>query len=62
MEPWRNDCVAVFLYYFLVMLRNDVLIENNKYGYNIMQNNGTMKAVHLTHAQMAETRHSFRHP
>ena len=27
------------------MLRNDVLIENNKYGYVTMQNNGAMKIV-----------------
>ena len=25
------------------MLRDDVLIENNKYGYVTMQNNGAMK-------------------
>ena len=35
------------------MLCDDVLIENNKYGRVIMQNNGTMKIVNFTHAQMA---------
>ena len=42
------------------MLRDDVLIENNKYGYVTMQNNGAMKLVNFTHAQTAETRRSFR--
>ena len=40
------------------MLRDDVVIENNKYGYVNMQNNGTMKRVTFTHAQTAETRRS----
>ena len=44
------------------MLRDDVLIENNKYGYIIMQNIVAMKIVNFTHAQMAETRHSFCRP
>ena len=39
------------------MLRDDVLIENNKYGCIIMQNNWAMKIVNFTHAQTAETRH-----
>ena len=37
------------------MLHNDVLIESNKYGCDIVQNNGTMKIVNFTHVQMAET-------
>ena len=41
------------------MLRDDVLIENNKYGCVIMQNNGAMKIINFMHAQMAETRCSF---
>ena len=41
------------------MLRDDVLIESNKYGCIIMQNNGAMKIVNFTHAQIAETRRSF---
>ena len=44
------------------MLRDDVLIENNKYGCIIIQNNGAMKIVNLTHVQMAETRCSFHRP
>ena len=28
-KPWRNDRVVIVL---LLMLRDDVLIENNKYG------------------------------
>ena len=43
------------------MLRDDVLIENIKYGCVIMQNNGAMKLVNFTHAQTAETRRSFHH-
>ena len=38
-----------------MMLRDDVLIENSKYGCIIMQNNGAMKKVNFTHVQMAET-------
>ena len=41
------------------MLRDDVLIENIKYGCIIMQNNRAMKLVNFTHAQTAETRYSF---
>ena len=37
------------------MLHDDVLIQNNKYGYVIMQNNGAMKIANFTHAQMGET-------
>ena len=44
------------------MLRDDVLIENSKYSYVTMQNNGAMKIVDFTHAQTAETRHSFLRP
>ena len=29
------------------MVRNDVLIENNKYGYVTMQNKGAMKIVNF---------------
>ena len=35
------------------MLRDDVLIENSKYGYIIMQNNGAI--ANVMHEQMAET-------
>ena len=41
------------------MLHDDVLIENNKYGYITMQNNGAMKIINFTHAQTAETRRFF---
>ena len=41
------------------MLPDDVLIETNKYGCVIIQNNGAMKIVNFMHAQMAETRCSF---
>ena len=41
------------------MLRDDVLIENNKYSYVTVQNNGAMKIVIFMHAQTAETRRSF---
>ena len=44
------------------MLRDDILIENNKYGYVTMQNNGAKKIVNITHAQTAETRRSFLRP
>ena len=57
-KPWRNDHVVIILLFSSVMLRN-VLIENNKFGCVIMQNNGAMKIVNFTHAQTAETRHSF---
>ena len=40
------------------MLSDDVLIENNKFGFAIMQNNGAMKIVNFMHTQTAETRHS----
>ena len=34
-----------------IMVRNDVLIENTKYGCTIMQNNGAMRnIVNFTHA------------
>ena len=39
-KPWRNDHVVIVLYF---LLRNDVLIENSKYGCIIMQNNRAMK-------------------
>ena len=48
--------------FYSAMVRDDVLIENNKYGYVTMQNNGAIKIVNFTHAQTAETRHSFLHP
>ena len=41
------------------MLCDEVLIENNKYGYVTMQNNGAMKIVNFMHVQTAETRCSF---
>ena len=44
------------------MLRDDILIENNKYGYVTKQNNGAMTIVKFTHVQTAETRHSFHPP
>ena len=57
MDKWPcGDCFN----FYSVMLRDDVLIENNKYGYVTMQNNGAMKLVNFTHAQTAETRRSFR--
>ena len=42
-----------------MVLRDDVLIENNNSGCVIMQNNKAMKIVNFTHAQTAETRRSF---
>ena len=56
MEKW--PCGDSFTFYSVV-LRDDVLIENNNYGCVIMQNNGAMKIVNFTHAQTAETRCSF---
>ena len=59
MDKWPcGDCFT----FSSVMLRDDILIENNKYCCVIMQNNGAMKIVNFTHVQMVETRHSFRHP
>ena len=59
MEKWPcGDCFT----FYSVVLHDDVLIENNKYGCVIMQNNGAMKIVNFTHAQTAETRHSFLCP
>ena len=43
------------------MLRNDVLIENNKYGYITMQNNRALAIINFMHVLTAETRRSF-HP
>ena len=63
MNKWScGDCYA----FYSVMLHDDVLIENNKYGWVIichygyinMQNNGALKMVNFTHEQTAETRHS----
>ena len=34
-KPWRNDRVVIVLFYSMV-LRDDVLIENNNYGCVIM--------------------------
>ena len=50
-----GDCFT----FYSAMVRDDVLFENNKYGYVTMQNNGTMEIVNFTHAQTAETRRSF---
>ena len=61
-KPWRNDCVVIVLLFYSVVLRDDVLIENNNYVCVIMQNNGAMKIVNFTHAQTAETRRSFLRP
>ena len=59
MDKWPcGDCFT----FYSMMLRDDILIENNKYGYVTMQNNGTMKIVNFTHAHTAETRRSFLHP
>ena len=59
MDKWPyGDCLT----FYSVMLCDDMLIENNKYGYVTMQNNGAMKTVNFTHVQMAETRRSFHHP
>ena len=56
LEKWPcGDCFT----FYSVMLRYDVLIENNKCSYIIMQNNEAMKIVNFTHAQTAETKHSF---
>ena len=44
------------------MVRDGVLIENNKYVYVTMQNNGAMKIVNIMHVQTAETRRSFLRP
>ena len=58
-EKWPyGDCFT----FSSMVLRDDVLIENNKYGYVIMQNNGAMKIVNFTHVQTAETRCSFLRP
>ena len=60
MKKW--PCGDSFTFYSVV-LRDDVLIENNNYyGCIIMQKNGAMKIATLTHAQTAETRCSFLHP
>ena len=59
MGKW--PCDVCFTFYSL-MMRDDVLIKNNKYGYVTMQNNGAMKIVNFTHALMAETRRSFLRP
>ena len=61
-KPWINDhnYGDCFTFYSAVV-HNDVLIENNKYGYITIQNNGAMKIVNFTHAQTAETRRSFLH-
>ena len=45
-----------------MVLRDDVLIENNNYSCVIMQNNGAMKVVNFAHAQTAETKRSFLRP
>ena len=37
-KPWINDHVVIVLL-LSVVLRDDVLIENNNYGCVIMQNN-----------------------
>ena len=52
MDKWPyGDCFT----FYSAVVHNDVLIENNKYGYITMQNNGAMKIVNFTHAQTAET-------
>ena len=53
-----DDCFT----FYSSMVRDDILIENNKYGYVTMQNNGAKKIVNITHAQTAETRRSFLRP
>ena len=58
-KPLVNDHVVNCFTFYSVMLRDDVLIENNKYGCVIMQNNEAMKIVNFTHVQTAEIRHSF---
>ena len=59
----ENDrAVIVLLFTLCMMLREDVLIENNNYGCVIMQKNGAMKIVNFMHVQTAETRHSFLRP
>ena len=35
------------------------VVEDNKYGCVIMQNNGVMKIINFMHAQQAQTRLSF---
>ena len=58
-EKWPcADCLT----FYSVMLHDDVLLENIKYGCIIMQNNGAVLLVNFTHAQTAETRHSFCRP
>ena len=42
-----------------MILRNGILIENNKFGCIIMQNNGAMEIFDFTHVQTAETRRYF---
>ena len=42
-------CGDCFTFYSMV-LHDDVLIESNKYGCVIMQNNGAMKIVNFMHA------------
>ena len=53
-----GDCFTCYS----MMVRIDVLIESNKYGYVTIQNNGAMKIVNFTHAQTPETRRSFLCP
>ena len=59
MEKWL---CGDWLTFYSTMLHDYVLIENNKYGCVIMQNNGTTKLVNSTQAKTAETRHSFHYP
>ena len=48
MEKW--PCGHCFTCYSMI-LHDDVLIENNKYGCIIMQNNGAMKIVNFMHVK-----------
>ena len=52
MDEW--PCGDCFTFYSVMLC--------DEYGYVTMQNNGAMKIVNFTHAQMAETRHSFLRP
>ena len=50
-KPWINDRVhGNHFTFYPVMLYDDVLIENNRYGYITIQKNGAMKIVNFTHA------------
>ena len=47
MDKWPcGGCLT----FYSAMVRDDILIENNKYGYVTMQNSGPMKIFNFAHA------------